>query len=393
MGGTTETLQQIVDRHFGGLIAPSLQQAEPGKVPGILVGVATTTGPYYFQLGDVPMNQNNPAPAIEDIVMCIASNTKVFTATLLALATLQPTGIAVTLDTAASSLVPNGTILKLYENEAIELWHLATHSAGYPHGLCGKGVFGDYTFTEMASFLSLFTPQYAPGIAYNYSDQAFALLGALLSHAYIGSSTNTSTTWDLTYQDWAKLVTKYITRPLGMSSTSIDYSGVLLNVAKPFLYDEKSKSYTPTNLPDYEAGSAGLGAGALSSTLHDLLVFLMNQIAPPSTTLGKALALTQQEQGNGLAMGLGWAIGNQDKDGNGAVYYFKNGLIPGFASYMAFDPKNAVGVVAMANSWSDDKGEAVCRAGRELLAELRGVPATPGKYTPGSPVPACPNDC
>jgi hypothetical protein len=47
----------------------------------------------------------------------------------------------------------------------------------------------------------------------------------------------------------------------------------------------------------------------------------------------------------------------------------------------------------MANSWSDDKGEAVCRAGRELLAELRGVPATPDKYTQGSPVPCCPKDC
>ncbi|NNC25146.1 hypothetical protein HKX41_13485, partial [Salinisphaera sp. USBA-960] len=73
--------------------------------------------------------------------------------------------------------------------------------------------------------------------------------------------------------------------------------------------------------------SAAIGAGALSSTVPDMLAFLARQIDHGPDVLGRAIALTQsQQEPLGLCMGLGWQVG----DGCLA----KDGLKLGYASYM-----------------------------------------------------------
>jgi CubicO group peptidase (beta-lactamase class C family) len=379
MSTDADILQTIIDRHFKDLVALQAS-AEKGKSPGILVGVSLGGGnKYYFSYGEVPVHGGTP-PATEDIVMLIGSNTKVFTATLLALATTQSTPIAITLDTAVSDLVPNGTTVNLYDGDPILLWHLATHSAGYPKNLCGQVGWGDYTFDEMASFLDHFTPPYQPGTYWFYSDQGFALLGALLSHAYTWQG-GTSSTWDPTYQAWSAIATNNILKPLGMPTTQVDFTPVIANVATPFDYVADNKPYKAMDPPLPALDSAGLGAGALSSTLSDMLTFLQHQIIPPGNSLGMAIRLTQQGRDNALSMGLGWQIGNG--------FFYKNGLVSGYASYMAFDPVG-IALIAIANSRGGDDGGTLCNAARAALGDLRGVNAKGRDFPPPPATPTCP---
>ena len=146
-----------------------------------------------------------------------------------------------------------------------------------------------------------------------------------------------------------------------------------------------NQPYKALSPPTVVLDSAALGAGALSSTLRDMLTFLQSQIAPPKNTLGKAIALTQQEQGSGLSMGLGWQIGNG--------FFYKDGLVSGYTSYMAVDPTNQIGLIAMGNCQAGDDGTSLGIAGRQALGALRGSTATAG-HGPAPPQdekPVCPS--
>ena len=104
-----------------------------------------------------------------------------------------------------ASLLPSDTTIGNYQddpNNAIKLWHLATHSSGFPEGVCGPHTFGNYPFTAMHTFLEDFGPSYAPGIYWVYSNQAYSLLGALLSDAYSGGD---NSTWGSAYQAWPQV--------------------------------------------------------------------------------------------------------------------------------------------------------------------------------------------
>lgn len=378
------TIRRIVDHHFAQLTAP-IGAAAAGKSPGVLVAVTVGAERHYFRYGEVPMAQHDaPEPAIEDIVVLIGSNTKVFSATLLALASVQPTltGIRIGLTTPVASLLPDGIGIHHHDDQPILLWHLATHSAGFPDGPCGQKVFGDYTFAATTTFLQAFRPPYDPGLHWFYSDQGFALLGVLLSHAYCATAARIAADdWGAGYKDWPAIVHANVLAPLGMTTTQVDYAPVLDRLARPFGY-LAGHPYPALQPPILVADSAGLGAGALSSTLPDMLTFLENQIAPPDNALGRAIALTQQSRGSALSMGLGWQIGND--------FFYKNGMVSGYVSYMAVDTHNAIGLFAFANSRGGDDGATLCEAGRAALGALRGSPATKGHPSPCPSQPRCP---
>jgi len=239
--------------------------------------------------------------------------------------------------------------------------------------------------------LSEFPPDYAPGTTYNYSNQAFALLGALTSHAFLGTSSVPST-WDTTYQGWSSVITDNLLSPLQLNSTGVQLANVLERVARPYDYPGKGNtSYVEANPVKWNLQSAGLGAGALSSTLGDMLNFLDMQIFPPLDNYGQAIQATQQLPPNAvsnLSMGLGWALG----DG----YICKDGLVSGYNSYMVAAPSSKIGIVAMANcqpSPPDQPGKGANYLGTAALnamTALGGPTWQPFNFPQIKPKPCCP---
>lgn len=370
-----------VDRLFSPLIAEP-GDPQPSKSVGILVGVTLEGQRYYFELGTVDLNQGG-AVAIKDIVFFIGSNTKVVTATLLALAARETSG-PVTPFTHVSALLPDGVTVHQPDGDIL-LWHLATHSAGFPDGMCGpRPTFGNYPFSSLGQFLKNFEPSYAPGKYWVYSNQGFALLGVLLSHAYAGGSASAG--WDETYQNWPSLAVGKVTSPLGMPTTQVDYQSVSGQVAQGYDYSDDSgtAAYKPVSPPDWDMTSAALGAGALSSTLDDMLTFLEAEISPPEGSLGTAIRTTQQAhpRDDALSMGLGWQLGNG--------YLDKNGALGGYQSYMAFDPARKVGVFVFGNTSGGRAGGVLTATGRRLLGDLRGLAAAPSSFPHPATIPKCP---
>ena len=365
---TCEDIQNTISARFNPLIG-DINSGAPGLVPGMLVGVTCNGMHCYYTFGYVPMVDDSGSPAIEDTVMFIGSNTKVVTATLLALACKGwPTGVKVNGDTEISDLLP--TNVKCYNcnnTYPLRLWHLATHSAGYPDGPCpNNAVWGDYSFNDTNDFLGNFTPPYIPGLYWYYSNQGFALLGVLMSHVFTTKTGTSPAGWFESYQWWPRVANNQVLAPLKMGSTQTGYNGGdMTQLAQSYGY-KANGSYPKINTPSINLGSAALGAGALTSTLADMLTFLDAQITPPPPILGEAISLTQETQGHqNLSMGMAWQKG----DG----YFEKNGLALGYASYMAFDIKSKFGIFAMANSRSSDNGGAFCKAAREALGDLRGT--------------------
>jgi CubicO group peptidase (beta-lactamase class C family) len=377
----TNRVKTTVDRLFSDLVT-SFSTPEAHKSVGLLVGVTIAGQRYYFSFGQVDLHEGGSA-AIEDIVFFIGSNTKVITATLLALAAREAAN-PVTPFTHIQDLVPTDISVKQPYGDIL-LWHLATHSAGYPDGVCGpRPAFGNYPFTSMGQFLANFDPSYAPGKYWVYSNQGFALLGVLLSHAYAGRGSSSS--WDDTYRKWPSFAVDKVTSPLGMETTQVDYSHVARRVAQGYNYveDNAASAYKNVPPPNWVFNSAGLGAGALSSTLADMLTFLEAEITPPYGSLGTALKTTQQAYPDSdvLSMGLGWQLSNG--------YLDKNGGLGGNQTYMAFDPTTKIGVFVFGNTSGGDAGGVLTKTGRILLGELRGFPAEPSVFPQPQSVPQCP---
>jgi CubicO group peptidase (beta-lactamase class C family) len=374
-------LKQTVDRLFAPLVGSSTNP-EKGKSVGILVGVTLQGSRFYFAYGNVGLYQGSGTVPYRDMVVFIGSNSKVVTATLLALSAIKD-GTLANLDTPAASLLPANTGIDQTCGDIL-LWHLATHSAGFPDGPCGpRSGLGDYPFTSMRAFLDTYTQPYAPGQTWFYSNQGFALLGVLLSHALTGSGT--SSDWDASYKNWADLAVDNITRPLGMAHTHVDYKKVLGKVVQGYTYtDRGGPAYNKIDPPHWVMSSAGLGAGALSATLDDMLQFLEAQCNPPASELGQAILYTQQPcpSDNELSMGLGWQLSNG--------YLDKNGGVSGYGTYMAFDPGNGIGVFAFSNTSGGTGGDHITQHGRLLLGALRGTPANRSTFPTPTDKPACP---
>jgi CubicO group peptidase (beta-lactamase class C family) len=118
-------------------------------------------------------------------------------------------------------------------------------------------------------------------------------------------------------------------------------------------------------VPDWQLGAMA-GAGALYSTVPDLLALLRAHLEPDGTSFPDALRLVQQPRvrsNRWLQVGLGWLM-SPSRSGRGTVVWH-NGRTGGFSSYVAFVPAAGVGVVVLA-----DTARPVERLGGRLLSAV-----------------------
>lgn len=380
---SNESIGEILHNHFSHLVSAS---GGHGKGKGFVVAVTHGGVHGYYRFGELTYHlSGKPVFDFEDALFFIGSNTKVFTGIMLALAVL---GGEVTLDTHVADLLPSGVTIN-EPHGPILLRHLATHSAGYPDQMCGRRpTFGNYPFPSMTKFLKHFVPPYAPGTYWSYSDPGFALLGLVISNALSGGARaklDGDSSWPPGYHSFWQQVVEQVGKPLGMVSTQVDYAALRGSVVQAYINGQNG--YSKVAPAEFVLGSAGLPAGALSSTPSNMLNFLDAQMGLTNSRKLKpaiALALKPHSPDNFLHMGLGWQIGGVVSGRIiGNVYYDKNGGIPGYTSYMAFDSARQWGIVALSNTELNDFGTSLNTQARLALGELRGVPCP----TSGFPLP------
>ena len=365
----------VVDRIF-------TDYAREGHVPGMAWGVIVDgrlvhTGTFGVQ------DTVTQTPVTPDSVFRIASMTKSYTA--VAILSLRDAG-KLSLDDPAESYVPElkGLVYPTSDSPRLTIRHLLSHATGFPE----DNPWGDQQLALSDDAMSALMRQgipfsNPPGLAYEYSNYGFAILGRIVSKVS-----------GMPYRDYVR---SRLLEPLGLSATTLDAPAVPASrLVHGYRWeDERWKEEPP--LPD---GAFGAMGGMLTS-LQDLSRYVawmmdawpardgaetgplrrasrreMQQVWRSSQALARvtpagALQLQAGGYGYGLRVSQTCSVGH--------VVAHSGGL-PGFGSQMRWLPEYGVGLVAMGSltytSW-----------GPRFDAALEALSKT-GALVPRPPVPS-----
>jgi CubicO group peptidase (beta-lactamase class C family) len=314
-------------------------------------------------------------PVDADTVFRIASMTKSFTA--MCILKLRDEG-KLSLDDPAERYVPElkSLIYPTSDSPRITIRHLLSHSEGFPE----DNPWGDRQLANTDEQLSQMIEHgipfsNAPGVAYEYSNYGFAILGRIV--------TNVS---GMPYADY---VAANILKPLGMTSTTLEPSRVPPDrLAHGYRWEDDRWKDEPL-LPHGAFGSMG---GMLTS-IRDLSKYVAVFISAwpphdgPETAPIRRASLREMQQlsrpgaasvvrtdsgaiqftAGGYAFGLGVS---QNCSFRQIVSH--TGGLPGFGSVMSWLPEYGVGVIAF-NNLTYTSGGRLVPAVYERLAKTGGL--------------------
>ncbi len=298
-------------------------------------------------------NIENKTPVSTKSVFRIASMTKSLTA--LAILQLRDAG-KLRLDDPAQQYVPSLKEVKYLTKDSppITIRHLLTHSAGFPE----DNPWGDRQLDETDKMLQQMVAQgvsfsNAPGVAYEYSNLGFALLGSIITQVS-----------GKPYQQYIK---DNILTPLNMQDTYWEYANVPAKQLAHGYRPAKAGWQEETLLHD---GSFGAMGGMISS-LEDFSRYMALHLSAwpprdeeePAVIRRSSLREMQQPQrisyfnpeytypdGQTCAVvgaygyGLGWVQDCEDR-----VRVGHSGGLPGFGSNWLILPEYGIGLVCFAN--------------------------------------------
>jgi CubicO group peptidase (beta-lactamase class C family) len=344
------------------------QRHMPGAVLGILID-----GDLAWVKTAGVRELDTRAPVTPDTVFRIASMTKSFTA--LAILKLRDEG-KLSLDDPIARYVPAAAELPYptKDSPALTIRHLLTHSEGFPE----DNPWGDQQLARseetMHAWIRAGIPfSNAPGLAYEYSNFGFAILGQVVARAS-GKQ----------YEDF---MVKQILEPLGLSASTFEASKVP-NDRKALGYRWEDNTWK--NEPALGHGAFG-AMGGLWTSARDLaryVAFLVSAFPPrddpekgpvqrssvremqqvgrtqPASALRRTvdapLELNVGAYGYGLGVSQSCRFGVSIAHGGG---------LPGYGSLMRWLPEYGVGLIAMGNLTYASFGELF----NDALAALQGT--------------------
>jgi len=330
------------------------QAHAPGAAWGIVVdGQLAHTGSTGFR--DVAAQ----APVDADTVFRIASMTKSFTA--MAILKLRDEG-KLSLDDPAERYVPEMAGLRYPTSDApkITIRHLLSHAEGFPE----DNPWGDRQLADTEDQLSAMLRggipfSNAPGIAYEYSNLGFAILGRVVS-----------TVSKTKYTDY---IAASILKPLGMTSTTLEQKDVPANhLARGYRWEDAQWKDEPL----LSNGSFG-SMGGMLTTVRDLSRYVGVYLSAwpphdgPETAPIRRASLREMQQvwrpapasvardatGAIQLSAGGYAFGLRSSQSCAFRHIVSHtGGLPGFGSIMLWLPDYGAGIVAFGNvtyaSWT-----------------------------------------
>ncbi|WP_166245458.1 serine hydrolase domain-containing protein [Paenibacillus turpanensis] len=219
----------------------------------------------------------------------------------------------------------------------ITLKELATHTSGLPRLPLNlrKNVtdqlnpYQNYTATDLLKALNLIRPDDLKRKGtFEYSNYGYGLLGHVLS--------------TVAKQPYEQLFAEQIANPCGLQDTVIELNEQQLPRLMP-VYNEKGKPVKHWDL------NAMAGAGAIRSTVADLLHFLRIQLGmgnSPQTERFQACHEPKHELNPNVQIGLGWMIRTREEK----RFHWHNGGTYGSTSFIGFHKESRTGVVVLANT-------------------------------------------
>ncbi len=306
------------------------ERVDAGRFAGIAVGLVAHDGSrrviaYGPRAGVVPFDGNT--------VFEIGSITKTFTAAILA--DMVAKG-EVSLDDPVVKYLPPGTVIPARDGRQITLLDLATQTSGLPRmptNFAPKDAdnpYADYTPEQMYQFLGGYALTRGIGEKYEYSNLGVGLLGQALARR--------------AGRDYEAVVTDRVLKPLGMTDTRITLTASMQRRLAPG-HAEDGTLARNWDLPTFA------GAGALRSTVNDMLRYIRANADSASRPLGPTLAMTHVERRPAgslvMTIGLNW---HRLRTPSGAVLVWHNGGTGGYRTFTGYREATGDGVVVLANT-------------------------------------------
>lgn len=309
-----------------------MKELSSAKKASILIGVVKKDQTYVTG----KTNDHYSDVDIGDLVFEIGSVTKTFTSLLLSKLVLNHT---IDLDEPVSSYKPEYKRALSYKGKDVTFRHLSIHLSGLPRDDtptlrlqmkenkdAKDSPYKYYTSQDLNQFFIDYDLKKEIGKKWGYSNLAVGLLGNTLAELL-----------GLTYEEAIK---SQVLEPLNMTDTFIKGTSEQ-NQRYIKAYNKKGDHIPPFLLP------AVNGAGALKSTLHDMLRYLEHQMNPDQSPLKREIELTHQihskTQWKYYNMGLGWVIERKKWSDYPIIHH--DGGTTGFFTYCGFMKEKQIGTV------------------------------------------------
>lgn len=262
----------------------------------------------------------------------IGSISKVFTSILLA--DLVNKNI-LKLEDPISKFLPD-SLASNPDLQKITFKQLANHSSGLPRlpenwdkvaGFNPKDPYANYDRKALYAYLKGYKAKRPAGESYEYSNLGAGLLGELIA--------------TISKKPYATYLKEIIFTPLQMTSST-----------------DKPTAQNPLFIPVYNDQGvetaawnfqAMLAAGGIKSSLHDMMLFAVEQLKMPQTSLQHAMALTREysiSTPSNSDVGLGWHMNMVDQ----GIYFWHNGGTGGSRSFIGVAPDTKTAIVVLSNT-------------------------------------------
>jgi CubicO group peptidase (beta-lactamase class C family) len=325
------------------------------------------------------------APVALDTAFRIASMTKSFTA--IAILKLRDEG-KLNLDEPAERYVPElkALVYPTSDSPRITVRHLLSHAEGFPEdNPWGDRQLAD-TDAQLTTMLRSGIPfSNAPGVAYEYSNYGFAILGRIVS--------------GVSGVPYSKYVSDNVLRPLGMASTTLEPESIPpTRLAHGYRWEDDRWKDEPL----LSNGSFG-SMGGMITTVPDLARYVAAFLGAWPPRDGDERPPLRRSSLREMQQVWRPAPGAVTRDGSGALQLTSGGYgfglrisqtcpfklvvahsggLPGFGSQMRWLPEYGVGIIAFGNLTYTGWGTAV-DAALDALARTGGLqPRTPEPAPP-----------
>jgi CubicO group peptidase (beta-lactamase class C family) len=328
---------------------------------------------------------NKKIPVSDNSVFRIASMSKSFTA--MAIVKLRDEG-KFNLDDPASKYIPQLKKVKYLATDAspITVRNLLTHSAGFPE----DNPWGDRQLADTDKELMQLIEDgvffsNVPGVAYEYSNLGFALLGRIITN--------------VSGKQYQQYITQNILKPLGMNDTYWEYTKV---PAKQLAHGYRWINQKWREEELLHDGSYG-AMGGMMTTIDDFSKYMqLHMSAWPATTAKESIVLkrsslremqqpwmfsglnAQFKYPNGRSCATTSAYGyglRWTTDCEGRRWVGHSGGLPGFGSEWRMLQDYGIGVVSFANLTYAGTGGVILRVLDTIIAlaqlKPRMVPTSP----------------
>lgn len=323
---SSNPLKSVTDKKVDTAAKAYIQKA---NTVGLSIGILKDGKVSLYNYGEVIKSKKRLPTA--NTIFEIGSITKTFTSTILAYYVNEG---KVSLADPVTKYLPD-SVAHNPELQKVTLLNLSNHTSGLPN-LPGNfalqrpydklNPYKNYNRQLLFNYLKNCTLDSKPGEKYTYSNLAVGLLGAILEQ--------------VSGKSFEQLVADVICTTLQMKST-VQHLYPIMSTRFTTVYDDDGN---PTPTWDFDVLAP---AGALRSTINDLLLYAKANIIKTDTKLSKAIELTHQITFNtDTKLGLAWHI----IEVNGVSYYFHNGGTYGSSSFLAYNIDKSVAVIILSNA-------------------------------------------